>query len=404
MSDLTASDAGFASDSEAPEDPEHEPVYLNASKTLYKNILRRGDSVSKPGGIDEVTIRRGELEGELGAEEVVLLGRRHLPADLETAIISMRKGELCEVFSESPCQVELIDWVSIHDLKSDGQLIKRILTRGVGYDRVTFKDDVKIDLKIEQGGTVLYEAEGWQTVADPAVVSEGVFEVLKSMKLHEEVRVTVEADFAHKFVGLVERAPALVWVKVLDIQSVEDLYMDGSFFKRLVVDGAGKNIPNSNARMKVNFRLEVEGRPVAGNWEAEPLHIIMDECEVPSIWTHCLRQMKEGDSVQVECNLMGLHAHFLSDGLDPVYNFDTYVAEATTAFLFLKLEDFDMGKTNYNFTLTERREEALRIKGTAARLFARCSWERALEKYEAALHTLQPIADDPHNMRPVRGS
>jgi hypothetical protein len=185
---------------------------------------------------------------------------------------------------------------------------------------------------------------------------------------------------------------------------VEDLYMDGSFFKRLVVDGAGKNIPNSNARMKVNFRLEVEGRPVAGNWEAEPLHIIMDECEVPSIWTHCLRQMKEGDSVQVECNLMGLHAHFLSDGLDPVYNFDTYVAEATTAFLFLKLEDFDMGKTNYNFTLTERREEALRIKDTAARLFARCSWERALEKYEAALHTLQPIADDPHNMRPVRGS
>lgn len=407
VSDLTASDAGFASDNEAPEDPELEPVYLNPEKTLHKVIVRRGGSVIKPGSIDEVKIRRGDLEGELGPEEDVLLGRGYLPADLETAIISMRKGELCQVFSETPSQVELIDWVSIHDLKADQQLIKRILKRGVGYDRVTFKDDIKIDVKIEQSGTVIYEANGWSTVADPSIISEGLFEILKSMKLNEESRVTVEpVYFAEKFASLVERAdkePALIWVTLLDIQSVEDLYMDGSFFKRIIVDGDGKNIPNSNARMKVRFRLEVNGVPVAGNWEApEPLALILDECEVPSIWTHCFRQMKERDVIQIECNLMGLHAHYLSDGLDPAYNFDTHCAEATTAFLFLKLEDFEMGKTNYNFTLAERLEEALRIKNTATRLFMKASWERALEKYEASLHTLQPVADDPHNMRPVR--
>jgi len=403
---LTASESGFLSDNEAPQDPENVRVNLNDEKTLYKVILQRGDSVSKPGPIDEVKIRKGSLEGDLGEEEVVLLGRGNLSADLETTIVSMRRGEICQAFTEDPCKVELVDWVSIHDLKGDGTLIKRILKRGVGYDRVSFKDDIKFDVTVEQNGAIIYERKGWQTQADPALISDGLFDVLKSMKLNEEARITVEGDIiTGRFAALVqaEKSPALLWVSLHDIQSVEDLYMDGSFFKRVLVDGEGKNIPNSNARMQVRYRLELCGSVVAGNWESEePLRIILDECDVPSIWTHCFRQMKEGDEIQVECNLMGLHAYYLSDGLNPAYNFDTYVKDATTAYLFLKLVEFEMGKTNYNFTLTERREEALRIKDTATRLFMKQQWERALEKYEAAQHTLQPVADDPHNMRPIQ--
>jgi hypothetical protein len=107
---------------------------------------------------------------------------------------------------------------------------------------------------------------------------------------------------------------------------VEDMYLDGTFYKRLVVNGEGKSLPNTNAHVRVFYRLEAgeERRVVMNNFESPdgPFEFIMDGDTVPSLWIHCLRQMKEGDLVRVDCNLMGLNTSNLCDGLDPAYNFE----------------------------------------------------------------------------------
>lgn len=51
----------------------------------------------------------------------------------------------------------------------------------------------------------------------------------------------------------------VVAVNVLDMQKVEDMYLDGTFYKRLLVNGEGKSLPNTNAIVRVHYHLETEG-------------------------------------------------------------------------------------------------------------------------------------------------
>lgn len=45
-------------------------------------------------------------------------------------------------------EVKLYDWVVRHDLDADGNLIKTIFDRGVGYDRPFDFDELTLDAKI----------------------------------------------------------------------------------------------------------------------------------------------------------------------------------------------------------------------------------------------------------------
>ena len=111
--------------------------------------------------------------------------------------------------------------------------------------------------------------------------------------------------------------------------------------------------------------------------------------------------MKEGDVVQVECNLMGLCGDYLNDGLDPQFNIESFAPDLTSALFTIELISFDMGKTSYNMTLQDRVDEANRVKNAGTSLFRKQLYKRALEKYESANQTLHPVSDDPTNFRPV---
>lgn len=68
----------------------------------------------------------------------------------------MLPGELSEIYvpegyDELPARgytVELEDYVTVHDLRMDGMLIKSIFERGRGYDRPRKYDEIVIDYKI----------------------------------------------------------------------------------------------------------------------------------------------------------------------------------------------------------------------------------------------------------------
>lgn len=417
------------SGTEAPDDIEGKLVSVDREKKFYKVILTRGSGMEKPGTIDEVTLRWGD--GELALEDLppaqsLLMGEGLLSSGLEMLVTSMRLEEVCESTipeelndgERKKVKVQLLAFTHRYDLLGDKALIKRRTKKGFGYEHADLKDDVTFSIQVtaQPSNTSLYSATSLKEVMEPDRISEGTFQVLKSMKLHEEAEVAVQKDyFQANFQAYGSLGPddthAVLTITLCDMAKIEDLYLDGTFYKRTLINGSGKNIPNTNAHLRVYYKLEANNRTLIDNFGLEPLAIILDEDEVPSLWTHCFRQMKEGDRFLVEGNLMGLHGQNASDGLDPRFNLETYPDIGNSMTLMLELISFDMvpatqGKTNYNFAMPERADEATRIKEAGIKLFKvtpnqKGYFERALEKFEAAASTLQPLRDDPYLFNPI---
>ena len=190
--------------------------------------------------------------------------------------------------------IELLDFLNVYDLKDDGNLMKKIIRQGFGYERCGYKDEIKINIKISQGETVLFEAPEYNMVLNDE--DSALFEILKSMKIKEESECTCKYDYFaanHKTLEgqaeLVDQSDPVVYVNVLDMLKVEDMYLDGTFYKRIVTNGWGKSLPNTNAIVRVHYKLETEGKIWYNNFDEEHFTFVMDGDDVPSLWIHCLR-------------------------------------------------------------------------------------------------------------------
>ena len=52
---------------------------------------------------------------------------------------------------------------------------------------------------------------------------------------------------------------------------------------KVVIEGEGKNLPNTNASVRIRYKLEIDNKVVLSNFEDSLLQILMDEDEVPSL-------------------------------------------------------------------------------------------------------------------------
>lgn len=374
------------------------PIFTDEDdKEHYKIILQAGEGKERPGQLDHVEIEENDEKKKIVLTEI--------DEKFSQVLRTMKKNEVAEVhLRENIMKVKMLDWISVIDILGDGRMIKTIMKRGLGYDLIDFKDDVELELKIVQENSVLLENTCIVSCETP-LIPVGLFELLRTMKLLECSSVLVLHDyFVEAFQGFVQVNPGHITLEIAikDLKKVEDMYLDGSFYKKIVTEGQGKNLPNPNATVRIKYQLEISGKVVLTNFETDFLEIKMDEDQVPNLWTHCLRQMKEGDIVKVECNMMGLHANYLNDGLDHKFNYDTYAIENEHSCIFtISLVSFDMGKVNYNMTYEDRCVEANRIKDAGNKLFKVGRYERALEKYESANSSLEPITDSPSILRPI---
>ena len=185
-------------------------------------------------------------------------------------------------------------------------LLVLVLKKGFGYERVEYKDEVTLTVKITDGETVLFEKANWHAFIETDQFSNGLMDILKSMKLHEHGSTAVEQEFFAQHFGLGAAASPVVEIEVLDMKKAEDITHDGTFYKRIVTKGEGKDIPNSNARVCIRYKVVAGDTEFFSNFDAEPFPFILDDEQVPSLWSNCLRQMRVGDVVKVECNLLGL--------------------------------------------------------------------------------------------------
>jgi hypothetical protein len=85
-------------------------------------------------------------------------------------------------------EVKLHDWIVRHDINGDGILIKTVLQKGQGLDRVGFHDEINLDLKIYQKDKVFCEVSDLKTSAsNKNEIPKTVCTILESMKKGEIV-------------------------------------------------------------------------------------------------------------------------------------------------------------------------------------------------------------------------
>jgi hypothetical protein len=89
-------------------------------------------------------------------------------------------------------EVKLHDWVVRHDINGDGILIKTILQKGEGMDRVGYHDEITLDLKLYQRETVFCEFKDLaSSISNKKDIPKTIATILESMKKGEKVECLV---------------------------------------------------------------------------------------------------------------------------------------------------------------------------------------------------------------------
>lgn len=283
-------------------------------------------------------------------------------------------------------------------------LIKRILQKGTGFDRVEIKDEIKIDIKIFQNEVVLYEDYAFKTIGSS---DSGVFEILKSMKKDEISQVIVKYEyFIENFKKFDPRhlinQDIKVDISILELNKIKDLYNDGLFYKKELETGIQQhNNSQLNASLEIKYQVVLENTHILiTNMEEDNLKIRLDEDEVPSVWTQCLKYMKIGEYCKIDHKNTGEKLELLNDGLNPKLN-PEISKDFSEISIYLRLISSDFGKTNHNMTPEERFEESLRLKDVALKYFKCENLVKALEKYDNARTVLEPLKDGPETHKPT---
>ena len=89
-------------------------------------------------------------------------------------------------------EVKLHDWIVRHDINGDGIMVKTLLQKGEGMDRVGFHDEILIDLKIYQREKVFCELKDLKTsISNHKEIPKTVGTILESMKKGEKIQCLV---------------------------------------------------------------------------------------------------------------------------------------------------------------------------------------------------------------------
>lgn len=396
--ELSGSDASsamtFGSDAEMPEDPVEEPIYLGRKREkFYKVIIERGEGIDKPGTIDEVIIRYCEFSEVLSEKpfNTLRLGEKALPDYLEKGVISMKMGEIAdfhvpEAMTETEpiiVKVELASFTNIHDLHANGMLIKKVLQKSSEITRISNKDEVIISMRIFQAEEVLFKNSELELIVGVTPMSEGVYEILRTMKLHEKSEVTVKFEyFKEKFqYEMVAEISPIVEIEVKTLDKLTDIYVNSGFYKKVLTKGTAET-PYPNSQVEFEYCL----KSVAGVIEGKAV-VYLDESAIPSVWEDTLKLMKVGEHAELFC-FPNEKSENLRDGLNEKFNcFDD------SPVLYLTFISLLSGGPVYEMEEPEKLELAKRMKNVGSELFKKEKFLRAIEKYDNGLGALNPVKD-----------
>ena len=396
--ELSGSDASsamtFGSDAEMPEDPIEEPIYLGRKREkFYKTIIERGEGIDKPGTIDEVVVRHCAFSENLSDQPFITLqlGQGNLPDYIERGIVSMKKNEIAdfhvpETMTKTEAlivKVELFSFINIHDLHANKMLIKKVIQKSSGIDRINNKDEIVIKVTITQDNNILYEENNAEIAVGVTEMPEGMIEILKTMKIYEISEIQVNYDyFLRKFqYDTINTTDPIVKIEILNVLKVTDIYVNGGFYKKILEYGSTELVyPNS--QIEFEYKLEYSDILLQGSLTA-----YLDESYLPSLWEDALKLMKIGEYAKIQC-FENEKSQNLRDGLTEEFN-----CPCDTPVIYFRFLKVLSGGPVYEMDEPEKLNIALRMKKVGAELFKRNLYTRAIDKYDNGLGALNPVKD-----------
>jgi tetratricopeptide (TPR) repeat protein len=394
----------FGSANEMPEDPVEEPVYLGRKREkFYKIILSRGDGIDKPGTLDEVVLRYCSFTEDLENKDfsTVFLGKGALPDYLEKGIVSMKANEVADLHvpaamtggEEMIVKVEVKSFVNIHDLHADGMLVKKVIQKSSEISRIGNKDEAKILIEIRQGREILMEKKEMEIIVGVSEMDEGLVVILTTMKLGEKSEITVNFGYFQQFFSqkTVNNTDPVVEIEVLALDKLTDIYVNGSFYKKILVKGDEKILsPYPNSCLEFTYELHY-----GSITKSDTLICFIDECKIPSLWEDTLKLMKVGEHSRIEC-VSGEDSFHLRDSLNDELN-----CPVDNPVLYFKLHKIVQGAPLYEMEDDEKVAMAARMKITGNELFKRELWGKAIEKYDNGVSAVNPVKDNPDMFKAI---
>lgn len=171
-------------------------------------------------------------------------------------------------------------------------------------------------------------------------IPEKLISILVTMALNEQAEFVIEAAYFQNYFSewLGYSSTSSVKFEILVMKVLEPIQIFDGFVMRLFESTGGKLSPHSKARFEISASIEINGKIVANFNE-----VIVRLSSLPLVWAECLKNMKEGDGVILQCTVNGENSEYFN-GTGTDFDIEKYCISGNTD-IIIKLHRFIIGKS-----------------------------------------------------------
>jgi len=270
------------------------------------------------------------------------------------------------------------------DIKKDGGILKKIVTKGEGWS--TPKKGA--DVSVHYVGTLKEDGSKFDSSRDrdePFTFKLGMGQVIKgwdegvkTMKKGERSIFTLKPEYAYGEAGSPPKIPAnstLVFdVELLHWNDEVDVTKDGLVLKKIQVEGEGWETPKEDSEVTINYKGKVGGRLFD---ERNDFKFVLGAEQVISGLDKTVEGMKKGEKAIVTLNAKYGYG---SEG-----NAQFGIPGDSKLEYEVELVDFVKEKASWEMNAEEKFAACEKARGEGNELFKDGKLDRAAKKYKKAI-------------------
>ena len=410
---------------------ESREVDVLAGGALVVKTLKKGQGWERPQEHYEVSCRwRGEV-ADTGfvfvdeSEYIYTFGDSTLPRFWSE--LKLRKGDEVEVMVEpeaafgsqgnSPIgvppgarlklRIKMLDWLAVEDISKsqDGSALKRVLAKGVGWERARVQYDCDVSISVQYSDMQLNQHFGPGQTSNALVIGSigenaeicrlrgacGNFDVDGVLELL--LPTMAEGEEAEVQCGAVSvKALLRGWCKVEPVP-----HTDGLVIKRTIYEP--KDVydrPNEFSRCTIDFSVKMaDNASTAPVQEVNGLSFQQGLRQVLPCIDAAVREMKQGERAEIRAPAEWAFGAATEELPQSCISIASAMGQKSSNSVIIELYlcCYEREKELWEMNAHEKMDIQLRLKEQGNRLFKRGDFEKAVRRYEKANTAAPTIID-----------
>lgn len=201
-------------------------------------------------------------------------------------------------------EVELISWSSVKDVCKDGGILKKVLSKGEGWENPKDLDEVYViyEVKLEDG-TPVSKVDGVEFTVKDGHFCPALSKAVKTMKKAEKALFTVKPQYGFGETGTTvisdvpPNATLLINLELVSWKTVSHVTNDQKVVKKIIKEGEGYDRPKDGAivQLKLVGKLYDGTVFVRKGHDDELFEFKVDEEQVIEGLDRGVKTMKKGE-------------------------------------------------------------------------------------------------------------